>query len=246
MILVLIGLFAVAFFMAFVFITHKNLRIITAALMFIALVGSLTAMIQNDKYHFGMEKVTATTTKRIYTASPKATPVDLLIYQPVGTTGKENVYVYKNAKHASKTHTQTDGKTVNRVFYSKQNVATLETTTVRYRYVSKWGKVLFGLGDNETVVTRKNTFILPMDGWLRISVANAKRLGLMMQNQTPAQKTAQALAGKAYVMAAVQAAIKADPKLAKNKEQQAKVAANATKAYQKMLFIKTINQLEKA
>lgn len=247
MILVLIGLFAVAFFMTFVLVTRKSVRVITATLSFIALILSLTAMIQNDKYHFGMEKVAITTTKKIYPASPKATPIDLLLYQPVGTTGKENVYVYKNSTNTKQTtHTQTDGKTTNRVFYSKQNIATLETTTVHYRYTSGWSKLLFGMGDNETVVTRKNTFMLPMDEWARISVNNAKKLALMANKQTPAQKVAQAAAGKAYVMQQVQQAIATNPKLATDKVKQAQIVADATKAYEKMVFIKAVKGFEKS
>lgn len=246
MILVLVGIFTVAFFISFVLVTNKGLRVVASLISFIALIASLTLMIQNDKYHFGMEKEAVTTSRTVYTALPKKTPVDLLMYQPVGASGEENVFIYKTTPDAKKaSHTQTDGKTTNCVFYANQSKATLETTTIRYKYKSTWSKLLFGLGDNETVISRNNTFTLPKNDWLKISTANAKKLASVAKSQTPAEKAAQATAGKEFVMAQVKAAIMADPKLATDPAGQAKVVNKATAAFEKMVFSKLVKQLEK-
>lgn len=246
MILVLIAVFTVAFFMSFVLIKQVAVRTIATLISLIALVGSLTLLIQNDKYHFGMEEVATTTTKTIYTASPKKTPVDLLVYQPVGTSGEENVYVYKTSPDAKKTsHTQTDGKTTNCVFFTSDKHASLETTVIRYKYRAGWSKILFGLGDNETVVSRNNTFNLPKGAWLKISTVNAKKLATMAKNETPAQKAAQAAAGKQFVESEVKAAVMANPKLATDRSAQAKIVTAAEAKFGQMAFTKMVNQLEK-
>lgn len=243
MILVLIALFVVAFFVSFVLITKKTLRVVASIVSFVALVASLTLLIQNDKYHFGMKEVAHVTTHQIFTAVPK-TPSDLLLYQQVGKGTEENVYIYKRHADSKATHTQTDGKTVNCVFFTSDKHATLEVTTIRYEYKDTLYKVLFGLGHNETVVSRNNTFNLPKS-WLKISTTNAKKLAKMTKDMTPAQKQAQEMAAKEVIGAQVKAAIMANPKLATDPSAQAEIVKQATAKFQQKAFADIVNKLEK-
>lgn len=241
MILVLIALFVVAFFVSFVLITKKSLRIVASLVSFVALIASLTLLIQNDKYHFGMRKVAHVTTHQIFTAVPK-TPANLLLYQQVGKGTEENVYIYKKHADSKATHTQTDGKTVNCMFFTSDKQATLEVTTIRYEYKDTLYKILFGLGDNETVVSRNNTFNLPKS-WLKISTTNAKQLAKVTKEMT--QKQAQAMAAKEFIGAKVKAAIMANPALATDQSAQANIVKQATAEFQQKAFADVVNKLEK-
>ena len=80
MVIILTFLGALAFFACMMFIQQKSLRIILATLTGIIFVGSTLLMTLNYSHHFGMQKVTTTTTKRIYSASNSSMP--LAIYQP--------------------------------------------------------------------------------------------------------------------------------------------------------------------
>lgn len=243
MILVLIALFVIAFFVSFVLITKRKLRIIASLISFVALVASLTLLIQNDKYHFGMKQVSHVTSHQIFTAAPK-TPADLLLYQQVGKGSEENVYIYKKHADSNATHTQTDGKTINCVFFTSAKQATIEVTTIRYEYKNNFYKLFFGLGDNETLVSRNNTFNLPKS-WLKISTTNAKKLAQIQKDMTPAQKQAQETAAKAAISAKVKAAIMANPKLATDPSAQVKIVKQATTDFQQKAFADIVNKLEK-
>ena len=81
MVIILTFLGALTFFACMMFIRQKSLRIILATLTGIIFVGSTLLMTLNYSHHFGMQKVTTTTTKRIYSASNSSMP--LAIYQPL-------------------------------------------------------------------------------------------------------------------------------------------------------------------
>lgn len=246
MILVLIGLFMISFFVSFVLIRNKTKWVIYSLISFVGIVLSLTLLVQNDKYHFGMKKVETITTKKVYSPLPKKTPIDLLMYKQVGTSGKDNVYLYKNNVNDKKVkNTETDGKTTNVVSYTNTKNAVLETKITRYKYASNFSKLLFGLNDNETLVSRENKFVLPKNDWLTISTKNAKKLASLGKKQTQEQKLNQQKAGKMFVETKVKQAIMQDPSLMTDKVKQQQIIDNATKDFTKSTFSKTINNLEK-
>ena len=74
-----------------------------------------------------MKKVTTTKSQRIYSAAGKNLPINL--YQPVGTSGKDNVFIYKTTPHQGKTvHTQANERTYSQTKVSTTNTAYLTTT----------------------------------------------------------------------------------------------------------------------
>ena len=87
----------------------------------------------NYSHHFGMQKVTTTTTKRIYSASNSSMP--LAIYQPVGKGGRDDVYIY-NTKVKQKTpnHTQANEYTTSRIKWTNGSTPQLVTTETRWQY----------------------------------------------------------------------------------------------------------------
>ncbi|MGR6687100.1 DUF4811 domain-containing protein [Furfurilactobacillus rossiae] len=69
MILATLVIGAIALFICFVYINNRTWQIIGTLLSIIVLCGSLFMIAANDHSHFGMHKVTTTTTKQIYSAS---------------------------------------------------------------------------------------------------------------------------------------------------------------------------------
>ena len=152
MVIILTFLGALAFFACMMFIQQKSLRIILATLTGIIFVGSTLLMTLNYSHHFGMQKVTTTTTKRIYSASNSSMP--LAIYQPVGKGGRDDVYIY-NTKVKQKTpnHTQANEYTTSRIKWTNGSTPQLVTTETRWQYRNDFYKVLYAWsGMNNTLV----------------------------------------------------------------------------------------------
>lgn len=83
---------AIAMFASIMFIEVKTPQLILATLCGLLFVGATFVMTLNYSHHFGMHKVTTTTSRTIYSASNSTMP--LALYQPVGTSGQDNVYIY--------------------------------------------------------------------------------------------------------------------------------------------------------
>ena len=83
---------AIAMFASIMFIERRVPQLILATLCGLLFVGSTLVMTLNYSHHFGMHQVTTTTRKPIYSASNSTMP--LALYQPVGSSGRDDVYIY--------------------------------------------------------------------------------------------------------------------------------------------------------
>lgn len=248
MILTLVVISAILFFIFFVLIDNRFISYLLSFITFVVLIGSLFMLVENDRNHLGMTKVTDAKQTVIYSAGDSKSPVGMLLYQPVGTNGHDNVFIYKADKKAKKpSHTQTDGKTTNKVKLVDSDTATLDVATTRYEYTRDLDKFLFSIGGNDKeVVKRVNTFSIPKDAWAKLSIKAAKKLAKEMQNPSKEAQAKQKAAGKAYVENKMKAAMMADPTMATSPSRQAALVKQATQEFQAMAIKQAIDAAQKA
>ena len=211
---------AIAMFASIMFIERRVPQLILATLCGLLFVGSTLVMTLNYSHHFGMHQVTTTTRKPIYSASNSTMP--LALYQPVGTSGQDNVYIY-NVKPRQKTanHTQADEYTTSKIKWTNETTPKLVTTETRCRYNNNFFTVLYmWSGMDGNLVKRTNTLEYPRT-YVKITVKQANRLKKLAQS--PAVKQAQARAqqqGKTAVASTVQAALAKNPHMTAQQIQQ--------------------------
>ncbi|GKT02734.1 DUF4811 domain-containing protein [Furfurilactobacillus sp. WILCCON 0119] len=245
MILATLVIGAIALFVCFVYIKPMTWRLIGTFIAMIILVFSLTMITQNDRDHYGMHKVTTSTTKTIYSADPSG-KMNMVLYQKIGTKGKEDTQIYSTKKGQKKPgHTQVNEYTTNKVKTTTSTTATMKTTVTKWRYKDDRAKLWFGISGNDgKLVKRVNTFYLPQS-WLHLSTAQVKQLKAeMAKMQTPAAKAQMKEQGAAYVKAQMQAAIAKDPSIATDQAKQAALSKQYAADFQNNLIKQAVAQLK--
>ncbi len=220
MITIIMFLGAIAFFAAIMFSPSNRTRWLLGMISGLIFVGSTLMITANFHEHWGMKQVTTTKTQKIYSTSSQ---MQLALYQPVGTSGKDNVYIYQT-KPRQKTpqHTQANEFTTNHLVWTDSDQATLTVKETRWRFKNDFYKVLFaGSKMDGNLVSRTNTFRYPKT-FVKISVKQA-------QAQLKAQVAA-------YVTARVQAAKQQNPNL--TEAQLQKLAQQAQQEYQAQMIKK--------
>lgn len=242
MVIILTFLGALAFFACMMFIQQKNLRIILATLTGIIFVGSTLLMTLNYSHHFGMQKVTTTTTKRIYSASNSSMP--LAIYQPVGKSGRDDVYIY-NTKVKQKTpnHTQANEYTTSRIKWTNGTTPQLVTTETRWQYRNNFYKVLYAWsGMDNTLVKRTNVLEYPRM-YVKLTTSQADKLARVAKSATGAKLQTQAAEqGRAFVTSKVQAAMAKNPNMTAKQIQE--VSAQAEQEFQAQSVKQILKQVK--
>lgn len=181
MITILMFISAIAFFLAIMFSSNQRSRAIWGTILGIIFVGSTLMITANFHDHWGMKKVTTTQTRQIY--SPRQLPI--ILYQPVGTSGKDDVYLYYTSPRQTKPqHTKADEYTHNRIIRTNSTKATLTTSVTRWRYQNSFYKFLFaGSKMDGNLVARHNTFSYPKN-YAKLTVKQAQA----MQKQAAKQQ----------------------------------------------------------
>lgn len=212
MVIILTFLGAILFFLSVMFVQQRTWRIILATITGLIFVGSTALMTLNYSHHFGMHKVTTTTTRRIY---PVNSQMPLALYQPVGTSGKDDVYIYKTSPHQAKPqHTQANEYTHSQIKWKQVTNPQLVTTTTRWRYKSNFYKFLYAWsGMDGTLVKRTNTLKYPRT-YVLLTTKQAKQLQAKAKSAGGQQAQAAARQqGQAYVTSRVQAAMTKNPRM---------------------------------
>lgn len=239
MILILLVIGALCFFLAFMFTNRAATRALALLVSGVVLIGSIVLMVANYHEHYGMKKVTTTTTQKIYSASGSSS-MNMALYKQVGTSGKNNVYIYdvkENQKAPS--HTKADEYTTNHVNWTNKANATLTTKVTRWEYKSDFYSLLFKWsGMDGTMVKRVYTFNLPKT-WVKLSTTQAAKLKKLMGSSTA--KAQMATQAKAYITAKVQAAMMKNPQM--TEVQRAKVTQQAQAEFQAQALKKAVAQL---
>ncbi|QAS69850.1 DUF4811 domain-containing protein [Oenococcus sicerae] len=238
MILALLVIGAVAFFTSFIYIDKPLPRMFWTVISALIVIGSLIAIVANYHDHFGLEKVTSTSTKKIYSADTSG-KMQLVLYEPIGTSGKENVYIYvSKAKSKKLVHTQADEFTENRVKLVNGQIANLKTQETRWEYKPGIYKLLFGIANNGHELTKRiNTFRLPKT-WLHLSTSQIKVLKKDLTD--PAMQAEAKTQASAYVQTHMKAAIAKNSSLATDQAAQAKLSKRFAAEFQAQLIQKIL------
>ena len=239
MIIVALTIFTVLSFVFFIYLPGKTLSSVMTVIAVIGVAASAWFSVLNWKDHYGMKQETVTTTKFIYPTS-KSDQLKPLVYQPVGTENKHQVYVYRLSDNAKKTvHTQTDSQTTNKVVRTSGS-SYLEVKTTRWTYKSGAARFWFGItGQDHKYEKRTNIFHIGKD-WVVMTADQANKLKKQMSNKAAQAKLK--AEGEAYVKAQVTAAMTKDPSM--SKAEIAKVTKTATADFQAQSMKKILASLK--
>ena len=226
MIIFLLIIAVIATFLSMTLISKTAVRVIC----------SVALMVMNDREHFGMHKITETTTQEIYSVSPSK-QMSMLLYKSIGTADKDRVYIYnKTTSQKKPSHTETD-KTTNKVKTTKKSTARLVKSTTRWTYKNNTYKFWFGIaGNNREVSKRVNTFYVP-NNWITLSTEQAAKLQKNVKKNQAQMKADAEKYVKAKVTATVKstmaAALKKNPTMSASdqKKLMADTTAKASKQY---------------
>lgn len=226
---------AICLYLSVMFL-HKGRQagiIVFGAIFIISTIG-VTA---NYSHYWGMKKVTTTHTQKIYSAA-SASHLPVNLYQPVGTSGEDNVYLYNTQQNQKKpSHTQANEHTYSSDHLTSSNQPRLVTTEQRWRYKNGFYKLLFmGNGMNGKLAHRTNQLYYPKT-YVKVSVKQMKMLkkSLASQNSSSAKQALQQQM-QAYVQQKVAAANTQDPKKIQV------ISANAQTEFQANILKKALQQ----
>ncbi|MGO0155159.1 DUF4811 domain-containing protein [Leuconostoc mesenteroides] len=194
MIILIMAAFALLGFLANMILENRVIRILTTLIMFIGLIISVIGIVANIHDHYGMKTVTTTKKEQIYTAGDVNQGFGMLLYQGVGTNGKENVYIYKTSSSDAKKNfvAKPDLKTTSRRENIAGNKAYKVTKTTRWVYKNNTYKLLFGIADNNKSLKHRRTIYQVPSTWIALTTTQAKSLSDKMTPKTDVEKAAAA------------------------------------------------------
>ncbi|MCL0330747.1 DUF4811 domain-containing protein [Apilactobacillus xinyiensis] len=202
------------FFLCTNLLVNNKILHVTSSLFFglITLI-SVILIIANFHNHFGMHKVTETKSSVLVSNSKD---INMLLNQPIGTSGKDNVVIYKtNVNQKKPLHTSTD-QTKNYIVQDDTN-AKLVTKTTKWQYKNDNYKLWFNFAQKPTHYRTVNYFYVPKD-WLNLTVKQAKALPTVMkkiqsQSNNAGQQQAMQQAAQAFVKNEVMKGMQKNPNM---------------------------------
>ncbi|WP_267201890.1 DUF4811 domain-containing protein [Limosilactobacillus kribbianus] len=193
MIIYVIFALVIVTILAWTLIPNRLLRWAIGILSALALVGAVSVMSANFTSHYGMKKVTTTTTRQIYSAAGSKSPAGVLVTKRLGTKSNRYVLVYADTPSGkAKAHFVPKQKHITTAVkqhatYRTANVkqATLKTTTTRWEWESKRAKFWLNVGDQAgELVSQYRTVTIPQDTWLAVTPNQMKKLQKVMASST--------------------------------------------------------------
>ncbi|VDG20407.1 hypothetical protein MUDAN_BIHEEGNE_02016 [Lactiplantibacillus mudanjiangensis] len=176
-------------------------RIIAGSFGLVLTLGVVIMLTLNFTHHWGMQKVTTTTTKRIYTAGQTSSPAGILVVKPLGTAKDTYIMVYRHKptqKQATAHFVPNTKQLVNAAkttavyHYASVKHATITTKTTRWQWRSKNFKRLLNVGDQSgELVQKQATVKLPKKTWIALTATQIKRVQ-KSQKSTPSSTASQA------------------------------------------------------
>lgn len=242
MILILLIVSVLCFFLFnTLLVKNRMLHFTTSFISFIVVVLSTVLITMNFHNHYGMHKVTTTENSELASSSDK---MGMLLYQPIGTSGKDKVVIYKTSDDQKKPSTTSTDKNTNHIITNAKE-AKLVTKTTRYEYNSKASKFWFNLAQKPTRVKTVNYFYVPKD-WLNLTTNQAKALPNIIKRlqapmQTDAAKLKMKSAAESYVKNQMIIAMKNDPKMSKST--QSELAKKAAEDFQNQMKAQSMGKI---
>lgn len=228
--------------LAFVFYVYLSNRVLANSLTALAIIGLLTSiffMVKNDHDHYGLQNVTTTSTQKIYSASPSK-QLPMMIYQPIGSANKHQVYVYKTSANAKKTSHTAAKVTTKNVIKRTTGDNRIVTKKVHREYKNELYRFWFGLSGNGHKYVKETNTIYLNKNWTVLSATQAKQL--QKRASSKAYQAKQKTAATAYVKQQVMAAMMKNPTM--SAAEQKKVTQQAAAAYQAKAMQQLIKQVK--
>ncbi|AXX64029.1 DUF4811 domain-containing protein [Bombilactobacillus bombi] len=145
----------------------------------VLIVGVLALMVANDTYHFGMQPKTQTSTMAM-TSVNRSSQMPMLLYQSLGTSGKNKVYLYKTSSTAKVQHTNPE-QTSDQIIRTNAQARLVSQKKV-WSYKNGFYRTLFGISGNEGEhIQTTNKFFVPQN-WAILSTKQAKKLARNLRN----------------------------------------------------------------
>ncbi|GAO99161.1 DUF4811 domain-containing protein [Fructobacillus ficulneus] len=176
MVIFTLFIFTVLAFVSLMMIHNLTLRTVAVVVSAAIAVSSIVLIIVNMHDHYGMKVQTKTTKTQIYSVQGQNT-YGILSYQPVGTSGKEKVYIYRATDKSTKaTIAKPDLKTTTSLQNIDGNVAYKVTTNKTYVYRNSFFKFLFGIADNNHELKSSHVTYQVPPTWIALSSQDGERL----------------------------------------------------------------------
>lgn len=224
-----------AFFASIMFIKNRPSQIFWVLMTGILFVGSTTLMTLNYSHHFGMQQVTTTTKKNVYSATGPTLPVAL--YQPIGTSGSEQVLLYKKSANQRKiNHTAADENVTNKMKFTNTSQPVLTVKETRWQFKNNFYRYLFmwsGMQDN--LVKQINTIEYP-SSYVKVTPTQMKKLQRLLM-ASPSSTAAI----RSYVTNRVQAEMAKNPDMSATKITQ--LTQQAQQEYQGQMLKQALQNL---
>lgn len=177
MIIILLIIACLALFASAMFIKQRGTRIVAILLSVILMVGSTTLMVLNYHSHFGMKKVTTTTTRVV---SPVAKQLPIALYQPLGTDGKEEVLMYRNSPNGKVQHTRADENVTSKMKLGNVQSPTMTVKKTRWQFKNNFYKTLFMWSGMDGTLAKQETTITYPANYLRVTPRQMRQLKAAM------------------------------------------------------------------
>lgn len=247
MIIISIIIAALLLFISMAYVSNATWRNILSPIFAVIIIVCAIFMVRNDREHYGMHKVDTTETTDLISVSPSK-EMKMLLYEPVGTAGKEKVYIYKkNESQKKPTTTNPDPSNTTNTIKTVAGTPRVKTTTTRWEYKNDTYRFWFGIaGNGHKLIGHHNTFNINKD-WLTLSSAQAKKLQKLAKENQATMKTEGKKYVEAQVKATVTATMKKDPKMSASDQKalEAKTEKIVAADYQKQEMAKMVAEAKK-
>ncbi|WP_429971830.1 DUF4811 domain-containing protein [Fructilactobacillus sp. Tb1] len=168
MILWIIVILVVLTFAGWLLIKNKILSMTLGTIFTVLLIASISLLSANMHSHYGMEKVTKTTTHEVYSITPEASPVKAVAVKKIGSQDFVLVYKDKATDKEAKPHFVPNKKkivesTKKSATYDAVNIESSQLVTKKttWEYKSDTYKKLFNLGKQDNLVKEQHTLLVP-------------------------------------------------------------------------------------
>ncbi|KRM68211.1 hypothetical protein FD06_GL001425 [Apilactobacillus ozensis DSM 23829 = JCM 17196] len=194
-------------------VNNRSLHLISSLFFGLLTTLSVILIIANFNNHFGMHKVTYTKSSVLASNSKD---INVLLNQPIGTSGKDKVVIYKtNLNQKKPLNTSTD-KTENRILQGETN-ARLVTKKTKWEYKNDSYKFWFDFAQKPNRYKTVNYFYIPKD-WLNLTVKQAQALPKIIEkvkSQMGNSNNPQAMkqAAQSFVQSEVMKGMQQNPKM---------------------------------
>lgn len=241
MVIILLAVFAILTFISWIKIENVPARVTSGLISGGLLLATVLMLVANFNNHFGMEKVTKTETKTIYSAGGSKVPAGMMIAQALGTKSNNYVMIYADKENAkptahfvpNKKHIVEAVKKTATYKLIDADKATVTTKTTRLEWQNDFFKLMFGFGGEGHSLYKQQTVVkLPKDTWVVMTPAQSKAVQAKQKAAAanPAAAQAQQEQLKAAASAKIAAFMQANPKASQDevKAYTTKVTAELT------------------